>query len=400
MRLHFPHMKSVISIVHANLSVKTSTQILYCLVLCLTLIGCSKNNTPEKSKILNVESKTFSNTLYYSGTIQPLKTVVVTSPADGVVLDMPIQYGEEVRPGQLLFIISSAKFLTDYKAALMQYVKTKNEFNTSKTQLSEGEFLHKNLLISDDDFKMKKSNYYAAQLALIQAKDTLSNLLQQLNIKDIDLYKLTISDIDKITQAMHLQMTAENLHVRATTTGILLSASKSEEESKKVVKGDNVKQGDVLAIIGDMSGLSVHIKVNELIVNQLKVGQKVKVSGLAFSEHLLEGQINRVDKQGEPSSSGLPTFSVEVIVPHLVEAERKAIHVGMSAKIEMNIEEAPQIMLPINAIREKNGAAYVMQYDERTRKAHEVLVATGKTSADSISILAGLNQGDKIVIPN
>ncbi len=116
---------------------------------------------------MTVTAKAFSNTLFYSGTIQPLKTVVIPSPVDGVVIEMPFQYGESVKAGQLLFMISSTKFLADYKAALMQYIKAKSEFNNNQTLLSEAKFLHKNELISDDDFKMKQSNYYAASIGFI-----------------------------------------------------------------------------------------------------------------------------------------------------------------------------------------------------------------------------------------
>ena len=70
-----------------------------------------------------VTSKSLSSTLYYSGTIQPLRSLVVPSPVDGVVVEMPLQYGEAVEPGKLVFMLSSAKFLTDYKSALMQYIE-------------------------------------------------------------------------------------------------------------------------------------------------------------------------------------------------------------------------------------------------------------------------------------
>lgn len=367
------------------------------LFLFLGLSACSRQAQKEHTQMTTVQSQSLTNTLFYTGIIQPLRTVVVPSPADGVVIDMPFQYGESVKAGQLLFMLSSTKFLTDYKAALMQYIKAKNDFNNSQTQLAEGKFLHKNLLISDDDYKTKQSNYYAAQLALVQAKDSLKTFLQQLDIKKINLYDLTIADIDKITQAMHLQTASENLRVFAPASGTVLSPSKSDDENKKTFKGDTVKQGDLLAIIGDMDGLTVRIKVNELTINQLKVGQKVRVSGIAFPEHTLLGEIGEVDRQGEPSTSGLPTFSIVVMVKKLSAEQQKQIHAGMSAKVEIDIEEEPRIAVPIVALREKNGEFYVKLYDEKTKKIHEQLVKTGKTTAETVAILSGLKAGDKIV---
>jgi HlyD family secretion protein len=379
----------------------------YYIIFCITVIfayclySCSSSQpTIPNAHLMTVESHATGSRLYYSGIIQPLKTVVVPSPADGVIVDMPFQYGEPVKAGQLLYLLSSTKFLSDYKTALLQYVKAKSEFNNSEVLMKEGAFLHKNQLISDDDFKMKQTNYYAAQLAFVQAKDSLESLIHQLDMKDINLYQLTIADIDKITKAMHLQMNAESLRIVSPAAGIVLSATKNEEETKKLVKGEQVKQGDVLAVIGDMNGVSVRIKVNELTVNQLKVGQKVVITGIAFPEDNLQGEIKRVDRQGEIANGGQPMFLVEVMVSKLSEKQQHDIHVGMSAKVEINVDEDPQIMVPIVAIKEKNGMSYLSVFDEKSNKTHDVLVRAGKTTIDSVAILSGVTPGDKIVIPN
>tara|TARA_R110000868_G_scaffold236052_10_gene490014 strand:- start:477 stop:1625 length:1149 start_codon:yes stop_codon:yes gene_type:complete len=370
------------------------------LLLPVLLQACSREPKIPNSHIETIESRSLSSTLYYSGSIQPLRSIVIPSPVDGVVVDMPIQYGESIETGKLLFMLSSAKFLTDYKAALMQYIKAKSDFDTSKVQLTEGEFLHKNLLISDDDFKLKQANYYAGRLVLLQAKDSLETLLRQMDIKDIDLYQLTIADIDKIDKAMHLEKKSESLRILSPTAGVLLGTTKSDDDSKKVLKGDAVKQGDVLAVIGDMSGVSVRIKVNELTVNQLHIGQAVKVTGIAFPDYILDGKINRVDRQAETAGSGIPSFSVEVSVPTLTTAQQKAIHVGMSAKVEINLNDDARMMVPITALSEKSGASFVKRYEQKSGKIKEVMVQTGKSTPDAVAILSGLSAGDKIVVPN
>jgi HlyD family secretion protein len=366
----------------------------------ILLQGCSREPKMPNAHLETITSTSLSSTLYYSGTIQPLRSLIVPSPVDGVVVEMPLQYGEAVEPGKLVFMLSSAKFLTDYKSALMQYIKAKSDFNTSKVQLSEGEFLHKNLLISDDDFKLKQANYYSGRLVLLQAKDALENLLQQMDIKDVDLYNLTIADIDKIDQAMHLQKKSESLRILSPATGVLLAPAKNEDDSKKVSKGDVVKQGDVLAVIGDMTGVSVRIKVNELTVNQLKLGQKVTVTGIAFPEYVLEGNISRVDRQAESSNSGIPSFAVEVSVPKLTPVQQAAIHVGMSAKVEIDLNDDARMMVPVAAILEKNGGAFVKTYDKKSGKLQEVAINTGKSTPNAVAVLSGLKAGDQIVVPD
>ena len=100
------------------------------IIIFLLLSACSReSNIPNGGHVVSIERRAFTNPLFYSGSIQPLKTLVVPSPAEGVVIEMPFQYGEAVKAGQLLFMLSSSKFLADYKTALMQYVKAKNDFD-------------------------------------------------------------------------------------------------------------------------------------------------------------------------------------------------------------------------------------------------------------------------------
>jgi len=363
------------------------------------MLACSREPSIKNGHLETVKAETVSNVLYYAGTIQPLATRVITSPADGVIVSMPFQYGDAVKPEQTLFVISSAKFLTDYKAALMQYIKAKSEFNNEQTQLKEAEFLHKNELISDDDFKMKQSNFYAGQLGLLQARDALEVLLRQMDIKDVNLNTLSIADIDKITAALHLQKKSENIRIVSPASGTVLSANKSEDDSKKIFNGDAVKQGDVLAIVGNMNGLTVRIRVNELVVNQLHSGQPVKITGIAFPESVLQGKIERVDHQGESGSGGLPTFSVQVVVPALSKEQQQHIHVGMSTQVEINVSEDARIMVPMTALKEKSGLSYVQVYDKKQHKLKDIAVQTGKTTRDEVSIIAGVVPGDRIVIP-
>jgi HlyD family secretion protein len=369
-------------------------------ILLFTLDACSGDKAKIKAHTLTIQSHPHITHLFYTGIIQPLKASVIESPADGVVVEMPFQYGEAVNKGDLLFVISSTKFLTDYKTALMQYVKAKSEFNTSQSQLSESRFLYQHKLISDDEYKNKKTSYYVNQLALLQAKDVLENLIQLLDIKNINLYKLTIADIDKITEAMHLKKNSENLRLLSQVSGIVLSPVKNDEESKKLSKGDTIKQGDVLAVIGDMTGLIVKIKVNELTVNQLKLDQKVKITGIAFPEESLRGKIIRIDRQGDSANGGLPTFFVQVAVHQLNSTQQKNIHVGMSAKIEINIEEPSEITVPLLAVIEKNGLTFVNVHDKKTDQVKQIPVKTGKTTVDTVVILAGLKQGDTLIVPD
>lgn len=370
------------------------------LVLSLTACGSRDNHSmANKQEVITLAPKKISTSLFYSGVIQPLKAIVITNPADGVVADMLFHYGDAVKKGQLLFIISSEKFQSDYKIALMDYIKAKNEFNTTRSQLMEGKFLHNNQLISDDDFKTKQNLFYTSQLSLVQAKETLHRMLKQLTVQGFNMDTLTIENIDKITEALHTQGNSQKLRVTSPAAGVILLPSKCEgdTDNKKIGKGDQIKQGDVLAMVGDTLGLTIRVNVNEFNINQLKMGQTVKVTGAAFPDLALEGKISGIDKQAQSISGGMPVFPIEIIVPRLTPEEQKIIHIGMSAKVEIKIEGEPEISIPIAAVFEKKGQTFVNTKDPSTGKIHAVQVKTGQTSLDSVVIESNLKVGDEIV---
>lgn len=369
------------------------------LFLLFAITACShqEKNDHAKSEIMTVKSHVLANTLYYSGIIQPLKTVIITAPSEGVVSDMTFHYGDVVTSNQLLFNITSDKFQADYKNALMSYIKAKTEFNNNQIQLRESDFLHKNQLISDDDFKSKQTNFFNAQLALFQAKDALAVYLKQMDLKGVNLFSLSIENVDKIDQVLHAQNDSPILRVVSPANGVILLPLKNDNnDNQKIMKGDQVKQGDVLAMVGDVSGLIIHINVNEFNINQLKIGQKVKVTGTAFSEFELQGQITGIDRQAQMSQGGVPIFPVEVTVPTLSENEQKIIHIGMSAKVAIQMETSNIITVPIAAIVEKNGESYIRV--ATGRNIEERLVKTGQTTQDEVVIESNLKEGDRIVI--
>ncbi|EKD72334.1 MAG: hypothetical protein ACD_45C00701G0005 [uncultured bacterium] len=383
------------------LKIMIVTFLVLCLYTCMQhrrAQAIAKNNT-----LVTVEPHSLTATLYYSGIVEPLKTVVVTTPSDGVIADMMFHYGDVVKEGQLLFSITSEKFQTDYKNALMQYIKAKTDFVNSQSQMKESEFLHVNQLISDDDFKAKKTNYYNAQLVMIQARDALSGMLKQLDMRGMNIYELKIEDIDKISKALHAQENMQHLHVIAPTHGVVLLPNKGDGvdgELKKVMQGDQVKQGDVLAVMGEVSGLTIRINVSEFNINQLKVGQKVQVTGAAFPDFILQGNIAALDRQGHPSQGGLPTFPVEVIVPHLSGEEQNAIHMGMSAKVAIETGGVAKMTVPIQAVFQQAGHTYVKVQDKKTGEVRNIAVTTGQTTLDSVVIESHLSAGDILVVPH
>ena len=366
------------------------------------LISCRQETKQQASDTIRVSAHPLKTTLYFSGTLQPFKTAVVTSPSDGVIQSIAFHYGDRITVNQPLFTLTSEQFQKNYKTSLTDYIKAKTDFLTSDAQLKESKFLYTHELISKDDYNAKKTNYYTTQLAFVQAKDTLGNYLQRLDTNGINPYRLKISEIEKITQALQAKNGSRILRISSPKNGIiLLSNSENGGDStlKQIREGSQVKQGDVLAIISDLANLIIRINVSEFNINQLNLGDKVLVRGAAFPDYPLAGEIIGLNHQGIPDQSGLPVFPVEISVHNLTEKQQSMIHIGMSVKVAIDLQGTPVITVPIRAVSHDGNDAYVQVQDEQSKKIRKVMVKTGVTTLDSVVIQSDLKSGDYVVIP-
>ena len=350
-----------------------------------------------------VQEKTVHNQLFFSGDIAPLNVYNVTSPIAGTMNNLGFHYGQRIRKGQFLVEINSNKSEKDYRQALTDYLKAKDTFNTSKTKFASQQSLYKDGLIPRNEFEGSRSQLENDQLAYRQAVYTLEHNIDKITDNQKQQQKLISSLINlslgdkSVDNALSLQFSKLKLYAKRSGIALFPSKASGEESGSKVHQGSDVKSGAVLVAIGDLSGLSVAISVNEIDVNKIKPGQKVIVTGVAFPKTTLHGYVQSVDAQAKSdmSGSGLPVFSVKVIVPKLTKAQRDVIHVGMTAQVTLEIATPKQIMVPISAIKQTDHGSYVTVIRKGEKKT--ISVITGQTTLTKVAVTQGLQPGDRIV---
>ena len=168
--------------------------------------------------------------------------------------------------------------------------------------------------------------------------------------------------------------------------------------------GTEIKAGQLLLSIGDLSGFSTQVKVNEVNIVNMKPGMGATITGDAFPGIILHGKVSSVASQANPDSSGggggggvSSMYNVDVRVPNVPSKLSKTIRVGMTSKVEIDIEFPSQISLPIKAVFQKNGQSMVTVIDSQG-KNNDVPVETGLTTPTDVVVTKGIKPGDKVVI--
>ncbi len=367
-----------------------------------------KKTTASTSHTMTAEMQSIPTQLYYSGTISPIQTHNIVSPVDGVIKEKMAKFGDKVHKGQLLLIISSAKLQDDYRSALTDFLKAKEDYVNGQRNFQGTEQLRKAQIISDQEYLSEKSQFDNTQLTYLNARIALEKIIKKMPGASSELEEISLDDIVALKKILETQ--TDSLPIVADTDGIILAPQKSGGgggsgdgggSSDSLVVGGEVKQGDIILSVGDLSGITTTAQVSELDINQIKSGQKVTVTGDALPGIVFNGNVKSISDQaqGGDSSGGSVTFPVIVEVPKVSPDQAKLIKVGMSTKITITIENPPVIMLPLNAIVEKDGQTFVTVIDKKTGKTQEVRVTTGQTTLGKVAITSGLSAGQEVVIP-
>lgn len=365
----------------------------------LILTSCGGHEQQKKSAVKTYEIKTraLHKSLHFTGSIQPLHESSLTSPMEAVVETMNFHYGQMVKKGEVVLTLNSNELQKQYNDTLTDYLKAKDSYTIAKAKFSGTQDLWDSGLLSKNNYLSEKSSVATARVTLMQATRKLTELLEKMDENNPhNLSALSLADFEKLKTIL----TANHniIHLKAPSDGVMLYPPKSgEDKNARITVGTSVKSGQVLALVGNLTGISVEIDVPEIDIDKIRPGMKATISGVAFGKHNLKGTLVAVNAQASNGNSGgLPSFTAVVEVKKLTPRQRPWIKVGMSAAIELNVDSDNQLLVPIAAVKREKGKSIVeVQVAKGVIKKR--VITTGAAQADSVVVESGLKEGDVVV---
>lgn len=361
--------------------------------LCM-LTGCGNQiETKNLQKTYEIKPEPVHKSLFFSGTIQPLHESTISAPMNAVVETMRFHYGQQVKKGEVIFILNSSELQKQYNETLTAYLKAKDNYAIAQAKFTGTEDLWNSGLLSKNNFLSEKSSLATSRVALMQAKSKLNEMMRNMDNKAQALTTLNITEFESVKKA--LAGNHNRIRLKAPGDGVLLYPPKTSDKSTKINVGSALKSGQVVALVGDLTGVSVEIDIPEVDIDKIHTGMQAKVTGIALGKQILEGVVVAVNGQASNTGGALPSFSAIVEVKALNELQRSWVKVGMSASIEIAVDKNEQLLIPIAALFQEKGQSLVKLKDKdgvlRTR-----VVTTGAAQADKVVIASGLRAGDVV----
>ena len=386
-------------------------------------------------QIIKVAPQPVSFSISMTGALEPLHVVNITSPFFGRVQEIYARYGEIVKAGQTILKMDTSEVELKLRDAKTAYIKASEQFkalenwvnsadvarasrsltkakltlDSQKKTLEETERLFKKGIVPTIEYEGAKQQYTSQQLDYQSAQEELQATLEKGNEENKNIAKLERDNAQSKLKELEAQLKQSSVAAPVSGVIIMPTAGGDDKNVKKVEKGSSFQQGDILFSLGDLSGLAIKSKIDEVDITKIQEGQRTRVTGDAFPGITLNGKIYKISLQASkaPGSSdsgrgGAPSFEVVINIDELTPEQRKKIFVWMSANLEVLIYEKPDaLMVPVFAVSIEGGRRFVykrLSVAGSKITSEKVEVQTGYTTIDSVEIVKGLKAGDEIVI--
>jgi multidrug efflux pump subunit AcrA (membrane-fusion protein) len=320
---------------------KISRIILIAILFGLYSCGAEKTEAVKKPKktppvkIQKVTASEMVSTIDITGTVQANIVTDVKSPADGIIETLYARENQYVRKDKLIAVINPT-----------------DRLSLISSSIEKRENLERKLQSAKDD----SAAYLEIEKQLSKAK----------------------SDLE------YARNMYQTIPVVCPMSGLITN--------RRLDKGSQVSEKDIILTITDMSSLVVKAEVNEKYFEAVKQGKKIEVILSAYLNDTLTGKISLVYPQIDASTRSVK-FDIKLL------DFKKTLLPGMMASIKIPVSTIENALwVPEHAVlTSPNNENFVFVIDKDST-AHRKTVQTGFVSGKKLQITQGIKEKDAVVI--
>lgn len=324
-------------------------------LLLILLAGCQRGNgqtppggrgsggerPPDPVEVATARLDTVSRAVRATGTVEPIRTVVVNSQLGGALLSVDAEEGDRVRQGQVLARIDSRELQAQMRSA-------EATLEVARRAAERSEQLREQQIITVAEYEADQAAYAAA-----------------------------LASHDQLRTRINYAT------VRAPISGVVLQ--------KLVEAGHVVGPQTRLFTIGDVDPLVIRVPVSELDVTALDAGDTVSVTLDALPGADVVGRIRRIFPAADSTTRLVP---VEVALAGSTAGE---VRPGFLARVSFSLSpRAGVLTVPASAVLQATSGSAVFVVD--AGRAIRRRVERGESYEGRVEIVSGLSPGDTVVV--
>ncbi|HEY1174274.1 MAG TPA: efflux RND transporter periplasmic adaptor subunit [Verrucomicrobiae bacterium] len=322
----------------------------------------AKDPIANRTKTAPVESRDISFAINVAGEIGPAEQVSVRPEINGRILQLPVDIGDRVKKGALLFALDDKDLLieiatreTDIEAAKLQLDKAKRDFERE-------EKLYKEKLVSQELYDNARTEFELAKNSIEKAE------------RSLELSK------DRYSKSKIMAPFDCTVLTRPVSVGQAVSGSAGFNSGTEVMSIANLNEMIIIA------------HVNQADITRIKPAMEVDVKVEAVSGLKVKGKVNRIAPQATIKNN-IKGFEVRVLITEIEDR----IQPGMTANLAIPVASAAGVLaVPLPAVFSEQGERYAYVVKDNVFEQRPVRV--GISDFFYAEILSGLQVGELVAL--
>jgi len=379
-------------------------------VLLIVLVAMAANrggSTIDPSKLAKVERGDLAKSVVATGKIQAITQVEVKSKASGIVKKLLVDYGDQVKQGQVLAELDKEEI-----QARVNQQRASLEAAEAAAHAAEADLKHARVDAEGPDVPMLKRTYDRTQemfkdgiASQQQLDDAEKNYQLAYNKQHLGQATITVSEAKlrqanaQVSQSRALLEQTEEEYRNST----IISPIDGTVLSRDVGVGDAVSSilvvgssATLLMTLGDTHEVYVKGKVDESDIAKVYLGQAARIKVESYKDRTFNGKVTKISPMGVEKDN-VTTFEVRVSIDNS-KGELKSM---MTANAEILLEEHKAVlMVPEGAlIYDKDRKASLEVPDANAHDGKKkIAVTVGISNGSKTELLSGLNEGNQVVL--
>ena len=364
------------------------------IVALIALPVVMKLSRGDASKVVELESvfsRALTPTVLASGSLTYESQVTLAPEVTGRVKQILVEEGDHVKRDQLLMQLDPAA----PRAAIEQ----------SEAMVRQARLSIERRQVDYDAQVVKVKRFQALQGKGMVDANSLEQLVSARDLAEVDLR----TSREQLSQAQaQLSQAREQLaktEIRSPLDGKVTAIY--VKVGQTAVPSFSGIAGSVLVDVADTVSIDAEINVDETDIARVRVGAKARVVPAAFPDKTPTGTVDQVAIAPRLQAGQNKSYPVRIRLENTADV---VFHPGMSCRAEVltgSQDDAKVLAVPVQAVRyEDNPDAFgngrsktlasVYVFDDG--RARKRAVTTGTADDSHIAIIAGVKEGEKIVV--
>lgn len=285
----------------------------------LALAACGRAKTADVPiETAPVERRTIIVDAQATGVIEPINVVEVKSKSSGQIVQMPVEVGTEVRPGDLLVQLDPRDVKNQYDQSAADLAAAQARLEVATSQRKRSQELYDAQIITRQELESSSLEDENAKAALVRARTNLDIAQQRL---------------DEAT-------------VRAPVSGTVIDKPVSIGQVIASATG-SASGGTTILKMADLNKVRVRALVNESDIGSIQSGLPARVVVDAYPDRAFAGTVEKIEPQAVVEQS-VTMFPVLIALSN----ESGLLKPGMNGEVSVIVSERENVLaIPNDAIR-------------------------------------------------